>query len=77
MMKNKKDCARQRLYPALQLWWDELRAGKRTKTTFDALWRAACEEMTAKEWAESGISELAEASRAHARRAISDRKGAA
>lgn len=77
MMKNKKDCAQQQLYPALQLWWDELAAGKRTRTTFDALWSAACEEATAKEWEETGIGELAETSRAHARRAISDGRDAA
>ena len=31
--------------PALDAWRRELAAGKRTKTTFDALWRAACAEM--------------------------------
>lgn len=41
-------------FPALELWWDELRAGKRTRTTFDPLWAAACEEMNAKEWLETG-----------------------
>ena len=35
--------------PALNLWRWELRCGKRTRTTFDALWRAACEEANALE----------------------------
>jgi hypothetical protein len=35
--------------PALTVWRRELAAGKRTKYTFDALWRAACEEMNALE----------------------------
>ena len=77
MMKNKKDCAPQQLYPALQLWWDELRAGKRTRTTFDSLWAAACEEMTAKEWRETKLTELAETNRAYARQAILGARDAA
>ena len=36
-------------YLVLALWRAELRAGKRTPTDFDALWRAACEEATAAE----------------------------
>ncbi len=35
--------------PALTAWRQELAAGKRTVTTFDPLWRAACEEMSALE----------------------------
>jgi hypothetical protein len=31
--------------PALATWWKELRAGMRTLTTFDPLWRAACAEL--------------------------------
>ncbi len=33
--------------PALDEWRRELRAALRTPHTFDALWRAACEEMNA------------------------------
>ena len=33
--------------PALDEWRHELAAGMRTMNTFDALWRAACEEMNA------------------------------
>ncbi len=33
--------------PALDEWRRELAAGWRTPHTFDALWRAACEEMNA------------------------------
>jgi hypothetical protein len=33
--------------PALDVWHRELAAGTRTNVTFDALWRAACEEMNA------------------------------
>ena len=35
--------------PALRAWRAELTAGERTITTFDPLWRAACEEMNALE----------------------------
>ena len=35
--------------PALDLWWHDLAEGKRTATEFDALRRAACEEMNAQE----------------------------
>ena len=38
-------------YPALDAWARELRAGDRTRTTFDPLWRAACEEANAREFA--------------------------
>ncbi len=43
---NKRHTVR---YPALTAWRRELAAGKRTATTFDALWRAACGEMNALE----------------------------
>ena len=33
--------------PALDAWRAELARGKRTRTTFDPLFRAACEEMNA------------------------------
>lgn len=35
--------------PALDAWRAELARGKRTHTTFDPLFRAACEEMNALE----------------------------
>jgi hypothetical protein len=35
--------------PSLDAWRRELAAGQRTATTFDWLWRAACEEMNALE----------------------------
>ncbi len=38
--------------PALDFWREELRRGKRTPTTFDPLWRAACAEMWALDMAE-------------------------
>ena len=34
---------------ALTLWRAELAAGKRTRDTFDALWRAACREAAARD----------------------------
>ncbi len=37
-------------YPALAAWWRELRAGERTRTTFDPLWAAACSEASAGEF---------------------------
>ncbi len=37
-------------YPALEAWQEELREGKRTRETFDALWRAACTEANAREF---------------------------
>lgn len=33
--------------PALEAWRAELRAGMRTKLSFDPLWKAACEELNA------------------------------
>jgi len=37
-------------YPALEAWQRELREGKRTRATYDALWRAACTEANAREF---------------------------
>jgi hypothetical protein len=54
--------------PALDLWRQELAAGQRTTTTFDPLWRAACAEAAALEFA--SIPELAQAYLADARRII-------
>ena len=51
--------------PALDAWRAELAAGKRTRETFDALWRAACSEALALEFAD--IPALAEAYRTDAR----------
>ena len=36
---------------ALREWQRQLRAGERTPLTFDPLWRAACAEANAREWA--------------------------
>ncbi|NIM48000.1 MAG: hypothetical protein GTN78_00360 [Gemmatimonadales bacterium] len=36
-------------YPALRLWRDELRAGKRARHTTDTLWMVACREAAAQE----------------------------
>ena len=41
--------------PALDAWRRELAAGERTATTFDALWRAACEDMNALEAGRAGL----------------------
>jgi hypothetical protein len=54
--------------PALDAWRKELAAGQRTKTTFDALSRAACAEAAALEFA--NIPALAAAYRDDARRII-------
>ena len=50
--------ADRRRFPALDLWHDELRAGLREKTTFDALYSAACEEASAREFFGMDIPEL-------------------
>ncbi len=50
--------------PALDLWRRELKAGARTPTTFDALWKAACLEMNAIE--SQGAPRIAAAYRAEA-----------
>jgi hypothetical protein len=59
-----------RNHPALTAWWAELAAGKRDKLTFDPLWRAACEEMTALEFDVAGLLEIAESRRREAERII-------
>jgi hypothetical protein len=41
-------------YPALDLWRRELRQGKRSPRTIDALWRVACREAAAREAAAIG-----------------------
>lgn len=35
---------------ALEEWWRELAAGTRTPHTYDELWRAACHEISAREY---------------------------
>ena len=54
--------------PALDAWRRELAARERTKTTFDVLWRAACREATALEFA--AIPQLAASCLADAKRII-------
>jgi len=54
-------------YPALAVWRRELATGKRTATTFDALWRAACAEMHAQEAAAARLPQIADAYRREAR----------
>jgi hypothetical protein len=61
--------------PALDTWRRELATGQRTRTTFDALWRAACAEMAA---LEAPVPEIRDSCLAEARRIIeSARKGGA
>jgi hypothetical protein len=55
---------------ALNLWRRELAAGERTRSTFDALWRAACADMNALESA--AIPHLATAYRQEAQRILTD-----
>ena len=45
--------------PALDAWRAELAAGKRTVHTFDPLWRAACEEISALEHDAAGLPAIA------------------
>ncbi len=56
--------------PALDAWRRELAENKRTKYTFDALWRAACEDMNALE--ATSIPRLAAFYRREARRILAD-----
>jgi hypothetical protein len=67
--------------PALDAWRRELAAGERTRTTFDALWRAACEEANALEAAAAGLPQLAQGFQQEAYRIITAaakrRRGAA
>ena len=46
-------------FPALDLWRYELRKGIRAATAMDALWAAACEEMTARDFIMDGLPEVA------------------
>lgn len=72
---NKRHTVR---YPALTAWRRELAAGKRTATTFDALWRAACEEMHALEAEADKLPAIAAGYRDAAKRIIAAaRKGRA
>ena len=59
-----------RRFPALALWHDELRAGVRTTTTFDTLYRSACAEADAREFFEMKIPELGNACMARSREII-------
>ncbi len=62
--------------PALTAWHRELKAGTRTTTTSDALWRAACEEMNACEAPTPGLQASYRREAAHIIRRAA-RKGAA
>ncbi len=55
--------------PALDAWRRELAENKRTTYTFDALWRAACEDMNA---LEAPTPELRAKSLENARRILAD-----
>jgi hypothetical protein len=59
-------------YPALKAWRREMAEGKRTETTFDELWSAACAEMWALEHQEGGVLDLADSYRRDARRIIQE-----
>ncbi len=59
-----------RRFPALDLWHDELRAGLRTTTTFDTLYRAACAEADAREFYGMRMAELGDRSMARSREII-------
>lgn len=64
--------------PALDLWREELRQGKRTALTFDALWRSACAELNALEAEAAQLTEMARRFRADAAAVIrASLKGAA
>ena len=52
--------------PALDLWRQELRDGRRTALDFDDLWRSACAEMTALELEATQLTESAKARRLEA-----------
>lgn len=56
--------------PALDAWRAELREGKRSRTDFDALWRAACAESWALDFAH--IPTLAAGFREDAKRIVRD-----
>lgn len=66
--------------PALRQWRHELSEGSRTRTTFDWLWEAACEEMAAVEMEQDGLPELAETCRKREKailRSAADKDGTA
>ena len=69
-MKKKINASRQLRYPALERWREELKAGVRSPTTFDPLWRAACEEMNAAEAEAAGLPDLAAEYRHEAQRIL-------
>ena len=56
--------------PALDAWRRELAAGQRTPLTFDPLWKAACEEMSALEYGTAGLPTIADALQREARKII-------
>jgi hypothetical protein len=66
-MPNLRNPTIRRNTPALDAWRAELKAGVRTPTTFDALWRAACLEMNA---LEAPTPELADSWRREAYRIV-------
>jgi hypothetical protein len=45
---------------ALRQWRDELACGARTRYTCDALWRAACHEAMADDFAKLGLRHVAD-----------------
>lgn len=57
-------------YPALEAWREEIRAGERTPTDFDALWQAASAEQWACDCQVWGLPHLALAFREDAKRII-------
>ncbi len=61
---------RSRQCPALTAWRDELRRGLRTSTTYDPLWRSACAEMTALEFEQDRLPEIADRHRADAKEIV-------
>lgn len=60
----------QTAYPALAAWRAELVRGRRTPTTFDDLWRAACAEQSAIEFEADRLPSIAEGFRAKARQIV-------
>lgn len=55
---------------ALEQWHAELEAGLRTRFDFDALYRAACKEAEAAEFAGKGLARIANELRREAARII-------
>lgn len=56
--------------PALTAWRREIAARERSSTTFDALWRAACAEMSALEFRTHGVLAVAASCRRDAQRIV-------